>query len=232
MINTKNKIIDYFKSGIKNKNPIVAVGHNFYYEGSYNDYGGAELMAKTGSFLGCDMVAMGHQHNFRIVKKKDPMSIYTGSMDKLNFGDSNIDKYFIDYDSLKKKVLFKKVKSRKLVDFHIDLTDTSISDIDDQLIEKIDEVDADDSVVRVRVSVDESAASAVNKDYVERRLYSMGAFFVSKVMIEPVAKRIVRDLTVLNHNNDYDMFKAFVESQNIDDSIKKSILKYSKDIVS
>jgi len=30
---------------ISNKHPIMSVGHNFFYEGSYNDYGGTEILA-------------------------------------------------------------------------------------------------------------------------------------------------------------------------------------------
>jgi len=226
-----NEHIRGMLDGISNSNPTIAIGHNFYYEGSYNDYGGAEILADTKAFSDCDMVAMGHQHNFRIVRKKNPMTIYTGSMDKLNFGDSNIDKYFIDYDSLNKKVLFKKVASRGLIDFSINLVGTPISDIDKSIVDKISNIDAEDSIVRVKVSVDESSFSAVNKEYIENKLYSMGAFFVSRVIVESVSERIVRDLSVLDHNNDYDIFKAFVESQDIKDDIKKSILKYGKEVM-
>jgi exonuclease SbcD len=226
-----NRHMESMIDDISNDNPTIAVGHNFYYEGSYNDYGGAEILADAKSFDGCEMIAMGHQHNFRIVRKKSPMTIYTGSMDKLNFGDSNIDKYFIDYDSLNKKINFKKVQSRRLIDASIDLVGIPISDIDEKLTSIVDDIDASDSIVRIRVRVDESSSSAVNKNYIEDKLYSSGAFFVSKVMVEPISERIVRDLSVLNYNNDYDMFSAFVNSQDINDDLKKSILKCGKEVM-
>jgi exonuclease SbcD len=48
--------------------PTIAVGHNFFYEGSYNDFGGVEVLTKVSAFDKCDMVVMG-THGASGIKK-------------------------------------------------------------------------------------------------------------------------------------------------------------------
>jgi len=217
--------------GIQNQNPTIAVGHNFFFEGSYNDYGGSELMARPAAFEGCDVALMGHLHQFRVLRKRSPVCIYTGSMEKSNFGDANVEKYFIDYDISTKKASFKKVPSRDLVDASIDLTGLDFADISDGIDKEIAKHDLSDKIVRFKFVIDEKVLPAVDKKSITDKLYAAGAFYVSKIIIEVVAKRIVRDNSVLEHKDDYSMFKAFVEKQGLDASMLEEMLKEAKVIM-
>jgi len=217
--------------GVKNQNPTIAVGHNFFYEGSYNDFGGSELMARPSAFEGCDVALMGHLHQFRVLRKKSPVCIYTGSMERSNFGDANVDKYFIDYDLSTKKASFRKVPSRELVERSVDLSGADFSDISDRIDEEIGLIDLKEKIVRFKFTIDERVLPAVDKKSISDKLYAAGAFFVSKVIIEVVAKRIVRDNSVLEHEDDYSMFKAFVEKQGLSKAALEDMLKEAKNIM-
>jgi len=72
---------------------------------------------------------------------------------------------------------------------------------------------------------------AIDKIFVKKYLYDNGAHFVSKIIIEPVINRVVRDSEILNHSNDYEMFEAFIESQAFDSGILKSIQKEGRKII-
>jgi exonuclease SbcD len=226
-----NNHVKSLLSDIKNDNPVVAIGHNFYFEGSYNDFGGSEVLADIGSFSECDLIAMGHQHNFRIVRKKNPIAIYTGSMEKLNFGDAAVDKYFIDYDSINKKINMRKVPARNLCDCEMNLVGVRVSEIDKAIDDELDKLNVEGSIVRMRILISESITSSISKSYVENKIYSMGAFYVSKVLVEPISERIIRDLSVLTHKDDYLMFEAFVSSQGIKDTVEIKILEHAKNII-
>ena len=63
------------------------------------------------------------------------------------------------------------------------------------------------------------------------RLYRLGAFHVSKVIIEATSKRIIRDNTILEHKDDFSMLKAFLESQEIDGKYRDELLKEAKIIM-
>ena len=77
----------------------------------------------------------------------------------------------------------------------------------------------------------ESLIPAIDRSKITKMLYDSGAFFVSKVIVEPVVERVVRDISILKHKDDYSMFEAFIDSQSIDNDMKKSILKQAKNII-
>ena len=216
---------------VGNKSPIISVGHNFFFEGSYNDYGGAEVMADTSSFEGCDLAVMGHLHNFRVLKKSAPACVYTGSMERTNFGDANVDKYFIDYNVGTKKAKFCKIPVRDLIDFTIDVTDSGFSNCKDRMAEEIDKLDLGNKIARAKVLVSEAVLPAADKTFVQKYVYDSGAFYLSKVIIEPVMNRIVRDSAILDHSDDYSMFEAFIESQDFGLNIKEKLLSEAKEII-
>jgi exonuclease SbcD len=218
-------------SGVKNDNPIVAVGHNFFFEGSYNDYGGSEVMAAPGSFNGCDLAIMGHLHQFRVLQKRAPVCIYSGSMERSNFGDAKIDKYFIDYSIFDKKIKFCKSEIRGLLDKSFDLSGSDFSNIAEHMKEHLEEDDLEGKIIRLKIIVDEKVLPAVDKQAVQAELYKLGAFHVSKVIVEATSKRIIRDNTILDHKDDYSMLKAFLESQDIDKDYRAELLKEAKNIM-
>jgi len=218
-------------SSVDNGIPIVAVGHNFFYEGSYNDYGGAELMVKPNSFRGCDVAMMGHLHQFRVLRKSAPVCIYTGSMERSNFGDATVDKYFVDYNISRKKAKFCKIPSRGLLDATEDLSGLDFSGISEALTNAIDAHDVSEKIVRFKVIADEKVLPAIDKASIQSTLYDNGAFHVSKVIIEAISKRVVRDNSVLKHKDDFSMFKAFLESQEIEEEYRKLLLEETQIIM-
>ena len=211
--------------------PIMAIGHNFFYEGSYNDYGGSELLMDINSFDGCSLVVVGHQHNFRIIKGKAVPAIYVGSMEKINFGDQNVDKFFVDYNISDDKVLVKKINTRELCDAKIHLEGYDSSNIVNALYDKMEELDIKDKIVRVRASVPESMISIVNKSNIEKKAYDLGAFYVSKIILEPITNRLVRDTSILEYKDDFAIFKAFVDAQGFSEEDSALIVKKFKEIV-
>jgi exonuclease SbcD len=226
-----NEHIRSMIASIDNSYPIISVGHNFFFEGSYNDYGGSEVMALPASFEGCDAAIMGHLHSFRVLQRKAPVCIYSGSMERSNFGDANSEKYYIDYSFFDKKIKFCKSDIRGLLDKEIDLSGCDFSNVWSALSGRLEEEALDDKVVRVKIKVDEKLLPALDKQQIQEEAYKLGAFHVSKIIIEAISKRIVRDNTILEHKDDYSMLKAFLESQDIEKDYLKDLLKEAKNIM-
>lgn len=218
-------------SKIPNSDPTIAVGHNFFFEGSYNDFGGTEILANPDHFEGCDAVLMGHLHQFRIVRKRAPACVYTGSMERTNFGDKNVDKFFIDFDTSSKKAKFCKIPSRELIDESFNFTDCDFSNIQERIKQEILKLELQDKIVRIKLSIDEKLLPAVDKEFVETCLYSGGAYCVSKVLVETLSKRITRDNAVLDQKDDYSMLETFIRSQSLEEEFVKKLLKEAKLIV-
>lgn len=213
------------------ESPIIAVGHNFFYQGSYTDFGGAEVLIDIDAFKGCDLVAMGHFHQFKLLRKKNPAAFYTGSMEKLNFGDEKVDKFFVDYDTAKKRAEAIKIPTRELRDLAVDLSECSHDNLEDTLREKIKGYDLSDEIVRIKISIKDKLISFLKKSSVERILYDAGAFFSSRVTIEPIFTRIIRNDEVLNQKDNLSMFEAFLKDQALDKEDREYILRKAKNII-
>jgi exonuclease SbcD len=213
-------------------NPRIAIGHNFFHTGSYQDYGGAEVLARPEAFSGCDLVAMGHYHQFKIIKRKEPIALYTGSMEKLNFGDENIDKFFFDYDTNTKKTKVLKCPSRQLLEVSVNMEDSDHVNFLDVFKKKVSEYEIKDKIIRIKVIIKENMTSFIKKSELEKIAYSFDCFYVSKIIIEPIFNRMVRDEAILKHKDDYTMFEAFLNDQSsIEPSEKNLILIEAKKIM-
>lgn len=227
----QEEVLNYIKDCEKTI-PMVAIGHNFYFDGSYNDYGGTEILVKTETFSQCDMVAMGHYHQFKIFKRKEPIAFYTGSMEKLNFGDEKIDKYFLDYNTLTKQSKIIKSPTRSLQDLTIDLSNCTHDNVISELKLKLDEFELQDKIVRLRILVRDSLISTLNKNEIEKILYARKSFYVSKVIFEPVIFKVIKDNLILKHKDDLSLFRAFLESQSSMDEVDlNDILTEAKKII-
>lgn len=218
-------------ASVRNKDPIIAVGHNFFYEGSYQEYGGSEVMLDPNRFVGCDIVMMGHLHQAKFLSGTPMPCVYTGSMERTNFGDINIKKTFIDYNISSKEVKLLESPVRDLLDFVIDLTESDFSNIIQNIDLELSKQNVTNKIVRAKVVCEDKFFPALDKQSIQDKLYSAGAHYVSKVIIEASMKRIVRDNSILMHSDDFSMLKAFIDSQELEDNFKKEILQEAKSII-
>ena len=218
-------------ASVRNKDPIMAVGHNFFYEGSYQEYGGSEVMLDPARFVGCDIVMMGHLHQAKFLSGTPMPCVYTGSMERTNFGDINIKKTFIDYNISSKQVTLLESPVRDLLDFVIDLTESDFSNIIQNIDLELSKQNVTNKIVRAKVVCEDKFFPALDKQSIQDKIYSAGAHYVSKVIIEASMKRIVRDNSILMHSDDFSMLKAFIDSQELEDNFKKEILQEAKSII-
>lgn len=212
--------------------PTIAIGHNFFHQGSYGDFGGTEILASVDAFRGCDLVVMGHFHQFKILRTKSPIAIYSGSMEKVNFGDEKVDKFFIDYNTTTKDAKIVKTPVRELVDIFVDLKNCTHDDILETLKSGIRRHELKDKISRIKISIEDKLMSFVKKSLIEKMMYDAGSFFVSRVTIEPIFTRIIRDDAILKHKDNFSMFEAFMEGQSLDDEERSYILSKFKKIIS
>ena len=220
MINQSNK-----------KYPTVFVGHNFFYQGSYNDFGGSEVLINPTTFNSCSASFMGHYHSFKKMSGPDNC-FYTGSMEKNNFGEAHDDKYLLVYDTntlQTEKVL---LPNRNLHEIKIDLTKKDLTEIGTCLDASLTGLDLSGQIARAKISIDENMMSFITKKYIEERLYELSAHYVSAININPVYKKISRDLSPLKEDTDFDIFKKFLENESLHDKkLQDKILQKAKEIV-
>ncbi len=211
--------------------PIIAIGHNFFYEGSYNDYGGRELLVNPDSLKGLNSVFMGHLHSFRILRNSNPTCIYTGSMERNNFGEAKENKNFIIYNSKNDEITFHKPPLRNLIEIKKDLSEMDVSNVYSAITDLIDSFNLKDSICRLTVDIKEELIPTLNRGKLKSYIYEKGAFFVPKINLLPVRKRVVRDTSILENEDDYSMFESFLNQQNIGKKDLEFLLKEAKTIM-
>ena len=74
-------------------------------------------------------------------------------------------------------------------------------------------MDFKDKIVRYHIALQGKYLSSVKKADIKQMIMDRGAFFVSKINIEPIFDRLVRNDEVLSHRSDIEKTKAFINSQ-------------------
>jgi len=234
----QKEIVDSFNEHIKdlysdiNPNlPTCVVGHNFFFKGNYFDFGGSEVFLYPESVKTADIVVMGHFHGFANIKKDSPKCFYSGSMEKTNFGDQDSDKYFIEYDFLKKQEKILKSNVRDLNDITIDLTQQTSTTYLDFAKDEISKFNLENSIVRCRLKIKENISGAINKGEIEKILNESGLFFLSKIIIEVIQTKAVVSSDILQQKTDYDIFSAYAKSFGMTEKMLEDILSESRSII-
>jgi len=211
--------------------PSIAVGHNFFFEGHYFDFGGHEVLASPDSFSSLDAVVMGHYHEFKKIRSSGPAAYYVGSLEKTNFGDINIDKYFLIFDSNSKEFEKVKIPTRELVDLSFDLSLSSAFTYLQDYSEQIKKYNLADKICRAKIKIKDGTQALFSRAEIEKTLYSAGAFHVSKVLWDIEQVRIEKDKEILSHKTDFEIFQAFAKTQGLQEDFLQKFLEEAKRIM-
>jgi len=226
-----NTHISSLFSDVDLKLPTLTVGHNFFFKGNYFDFGGGEVLLYPESVKRSDLVVMGHLHEFSLVRKKEPVSYYVGSLEKTNFGDSKTDKYFIDFNFLTKEVKTIKNPVREIEDIEIDLKSATTSNYLESVKDFLKNKDLSDKIIKIKLLIKENLSGVINKNEIEKFCYGRGCFLLTKILIDISQTKSEKNQDILNHKNDYDIFKAYAEMQDLSPEMMKLLLEESKRII-
>lgn len=226
-----NQHIESLSGLLSDKTTNIAVGHNFFFRGNYFDFGGMEVLANPDSFKNCELVVMGHLHEFSHIRKNSPQTFYVGSLEKTNFGDKNTDKYFLTFDSKTKETIKHKIPVRDLKEVELDLLPLESSEFSQYIEKNLDQENLSDKIIKIKVKIKEHLTSFISKVDLEKRAYNAGAFFVSKVVFDIEQVKFEKNKEILQIKNEVEMFEAYVKSQISDAGILEKILEESKKIM-
>jgi exonuclease SbcD len=226
-----NEHIKELSSRIPSQIPSIAVGHNFFFEGNYFDFGGHEVLAFPDSFSNLDAVVMGHYHEFKRIRASKPAAYYVGSLEKTNFGDSDIDKFFLVFDSEKKE--FEKIKTptRELLDLSLDLSSSTAFNYLRDYSEQLKKYTLSDKICRAKIKIKDGTQALFSRSEIEKTLYSVGAFHVSKIIWDVEQVKLEKDKEILSHKTDFEIFQAFAKTQGLGEDFLQKLLDEAKKIM-
>ena len=109
-----------------------------------------------------DYVGFGHIHRHQVLQKKNPLILYAGSLERVDFGEEKEDKGFIYLEIEKGNVHyeFKSTSPRKFLTIFCDLTSSSSWQKD--LESEIRKHQIRDTIVRLKYKIDEENVERIN----------------------------------------------------------------------
>jgi exonuclease SbcD len=193
------------------------------------------IMQSTLANISLDYVALGHIHKHQILSK-NPYVVYSGSLEKVDFGEENDNKGFciIDIDpslptgSRVSDFRFETVPGRRFLTIEV-----NVDKGQDPTIETLKTIKRHHfvgSIVRIKINMNQDAEPLLREN--EIRLALEQAQFVT-----PIVKQISRDRRTrlgdvrVEELSVKQMLATYLESSEVDAERRKTLLRYGEDLI-
>jgi exonuclease SbcD len=234
--------LQYESKGISNNGPKILIGHLMLQEtrlgNTVLESNAGEVVLPHSIFKELDAVVMGHIHSHQIIQK-DPFITYIGSMERKDFGESNVGKYFllVDYSDGKLIFNFKKLPVRDLYNITVDQSSAKNGEevrkgVEEYLIQYNKIHNMYGSIVRLTIFIDEQALFNLNRDaikaFMKEKLKIQHC--VSGIHIQIVSEKQLRKASITEYNDPLISFYEFLKLEK-DDEIKKCMKEIGTQII-
>jgi exonuclease SbcD len=184
-----------------------------------------------------DYVALGHIHRQQVLSE-DPPVVYSGSLERVDFGEEKDEKgfYVVDIEpdaaTGKKKVSFRfhPVKTRRFLTINVDLKSGDI-DPTSSILRAINEKkqEADNAVVRLNVTMPSELEGQLRDGDLRESLKDTHYFMISRdVQRETrlrLGNRTAEEIVPL------EALKAYLDNQEVSPERQKVLLEYGKKLI-
>lgn len=188
------QLIQQYAQSLDPKIPAILTGHltvsNGIFSGSEKRaiYGNDPLfLVSQLAIKPFDYVALGHLHRYQNLNQNNyPAVVYSGSIERVDFGERKEDKGFCYVTIHKKdKTTYEFIKSpmRKFIQIEVNVNDET--EHTDQVIEAIKKYDITDAVVKIVYFLPEESTKTINLRLIqqecEKAMYLVGVIPVKKM---------------------------------------------------
>ena len=201
-----------------------------------------ELILPINMFPGCDVVIMGHVHQHEMVSASlnNPTIIYSGSMDKVSFGEKDHQKVslILDPENIHDIEVIK-TDVRNLYELNFDYIDEKKpfkKEINNKIISDIDDFNKNqpikNSIVKVIVRVKENDLYYVKQPLINDYVLSKGVKYCTGIQVTSINTRQLRNSTINETLSGKKAFAAYLDGVNSEsDKMKKKLLKRAEEII-
>jgi len=218
-----------------NDNPVILIGHLTLQDArshgtQLEEHAVFDIIMPLSSFEGFDAVIMGHIHQFQVLSD-GPLIAHIGSMERTDFGESKQPKMFAVLDSDRDNLSweFVQLPVKPLCDLVIDKSSEGPDGIMESIKQYIQSYDAKyplvNSIIRVEVTVNESAAHAVDTAEIFKFLRdNMSVSSCVGVHAVAISKRQLRDSTITEKADPKSALNKWIEL-NVDNKDMKEEMR-------
>jgi len=191
-----------------------------------------ELHCPIDMFKRYDYVLMGHVHKFQFLS--DDLNIgHIGSLDISDFGEADQQKYIaiISPDQNDNKIDYIQIPTRPLKHIVIKLEDNiNVTQfIEENLSKYADELN--NAIVKVSIILPANYSLSIDRNLIEKYIYSMGAFHISKISEEKTFVSLKKQIneSIDNSVNELSAIKTY--SSLVDEKIRIDFINLASTIV-
>ena len=184
--------IDYLARQLDSAIPSALLGHFWIKNArtssaqSYFNAAEPEVLVSAVANPAFDYVAMGHLHKFQDLNKgSNPRVVYSGSIDRTDFGERNEEKGFVLVDLEKGSVSydFVSVPARRFVEIEVD---ADVEDPTAKILKAIDPEDIRDAIVKLLYHIPQDKLALVREAEIREAL-------APAFLVVSITKDVVRD---------------------------------------
>lgn len=235
-----DEMLSYCLSSIDNDATKICIGHmtmegTLHMLDAYADlYNSNDLLLPIDMFNSVDITIMGHVHTPGQVSK-DPLILYSGSMEKRGAFESH-DKKYVVIDLDQKSVKSYTEPCRPLYDIAITFSDSYGEELMDEIVAQIDEYAdesaLEDSIVRMLLTIPAEDDKFCNVRKIETYLREEHRIHHC-VEIKPslIFSRQARDSTITESSTDTEAFGRYIRKTFKDSELCENILKTGLEII-
>jgi DNA repair protein SbcD/Mre11 len=191
-------IIQKFAQSLDPTLPTILTGHLMVKNGQFSGTEKHSILGNDPTLLVSqlaikpfDYVALGHLHKHQNINKKGIPVVYSGSIEKIDFGEINDVKGFCKVTINKNKQCkhtFVPLSSRKMI--KIELTIKTKQKQTEQIIKKIEQHDINGAIVKIIYHLEENIPDNIDLLEIQRKCFNA----LCLVNIIPVHKTITRTI--------------------------------------
>jgi len=198
-----------------------------------------ELMLPLDMFKGIDATVMGHVHKHSVMSKKDPVIIYSGSMEKVSFGERDHQKatIILDTDDINNYEIID-THVRNLIEINLDYSEEDKafkSAINDKILSDVDAFDVKnpikDSIIRLIVKLKDTDVFHLNQQTIKDHILSKNVNYLSSISVSTVSSRQLRNAEINEGSDVKQAMLTFIKGLTEPDNVKKRLVKYAEEII-
>ncbi len=197
-----------------------------------------ELILPLSMFKDFDAVIMGHVHKHAVLSK-DPLIMYSGSMEKISFGEKHHTKVavILDTKDIKRPEIIRS-DIRNLYEMNFDYSDGEKyykNQITDKIILDIDKFNMrwklEGAIVKLVAKVKQNDHYYVNQDKLRKHILSKGVQHLSPMEISSVNFRQLRNKKITETVSGKKAMSAFIRSLIEPEQVKAKLIKFANSII-
>ncbi|MFN8670968.1 MAG: exonuclease SbcCD subunit D [Candidatus Sericytochromatia bacterium] len=174
-----------------------------------------------------DYVALGHIHKHQVLCHEPPV-VYSGSIERVDFGEENEEKGFITIELEKNNVTyqFNKLPAREFLTINIDVTESETPNED--IINAIKKHDIKNKIIRLRYTILNTNTHVINEKEI-KDLLSEAFFFMVRTIIADRGSRMRNpELNETIIDDPIQSLEKYIILNPVIEDIKEDLLKRAK----